>query len=95
MEKGYSVDYAPETLLFVIGLMKGKQVNWQPSNSIMQNKICLKLNCKLFIIYTRRDTRQDPPKKVTTLHCLFLLFYRIGEKLMTKCLKTKLLDKIT
>ena len=35
----------------------------------MQNKICLKFKCKLFIICTRRGTRQDPPKKVTTLHC--------------------------
>ena len=35
----------------------------------MQNRICLKFKCKLFIICTRRGTRQDPPKKVTTLHC--------------------------
>ena len=32
----------------------------------MQNKICLKFKCKLFIVCTR----QDPPKKVTTLHCV-------------------------
>ena len=40
-----------------------------PSNSIIQNKICLKFKCKLFITCTRRGTRQDPPKKVTTRHC--------------------------
>ena len=69
MGRGNSIDYALNTLLSVIGLMKGKQLNWQPSNSIMQNKICLKFKCKLFIICMQRGTRQDPPKKVTTLHC--------------------------
>ena len=48
---------------------EGEQLNWQASNSIMQNKICLKFTCKFFIICTRRGTRQDPPRKVSTLHC--------------------------
>ena len=30
MGRGNSVDYAPNTLLSVIGLMKGKQLNRQP-----------------------------------------------------------------
>ena len=65
MVRGYSVDYAPDTLLSVIRLMKGSNKIGNPSNSIVQNKICLKFKCKLFIICTR----QDPPKKVTTRHC--------------------------
>ena len=65
MGRGNSVDYAPNTSLSVIGLMKGKQLNRQSSSSIMQSKICLKFKYKLFIICTR----QDPSKKVTRLHC--------------------------
>ena len=42
MERGYSTDYAPDILLSVIGLMKGNNQIGNPSNSIMQNKICLK-----------------------------------------------------
>ena len=66
MERGYSVDYALDTLLSVIGLMKGKQLNQQPKQyrdkkikkSIVQNKICLKFKCKLFIICTRQGRRE-------------------------------------